>query len=278
MRRIKGLRVLVFALLLLIIMGMADVVIVEYVDAMKIRNILAEILCIVGFLLLVFFWKKQKTAASQVTKSDIFMVVTLAILIIISFVFLRNGNLRSAADFVPGNNGYSSYYTTNAKGYGNLGTALENSIEQGKRERDFSELEEIYRMQAGENISIYYIEDEMNIVEFTFLKQDDLYYLLGYRCAYVLLDDKYTVEETIREDMVSTMRHGSYDELEAPAWGISADEKIYSMTINGKKADDIILINEKDGKKYYFWIISDIGEIKTADDVKAAKIEMNRLQ
>lgn len=155
MRRIKGLRVLVFALLLLIIMGMADVVIVEYVDAMKIRNILAEILCIVGFLLLVFFWKKQKTAASQVTKSDIFMAVTLAILIIISFVFLRNDNLRFAADFIPGNNGYTGYYTTHAKGYGNLGAALENSIEQGKRKRGFRKLEEIYRKQERKNWIIH---------------------------------------------------------------------------------------------------------------------------
>lgn len=63
-----------------------------------------------------------------------------------------------------------------------------------------------------------------------------------------------------------------------PAWGVSTDDQIFSMTINAKKVDDVILIDEKDGKKYYFWITTNVEEIKTIDDVKAAKIEINGLQ
>lgn len=278
--RIKRIRVFLFALLLLIIMGIVDAVIVEYVNVMKIRNIIAEVQFFVLFLLLVIFWKRQKRAASQVTKSDIFMIAILVLVIIMSFVSLWNSNLflgDTVNDFL-GNNGYTGYYTTHAKGYRNLGIALENSIKNKKKKRNFDKLEEIYRMQVGENLFVYYKEDDKNIVEFAFLKQDDLYYGLGYKSAYVLPGDEYTAEETIKEDIVHTMTRGDYDELAAPAWGIAAEEQIFSMTINGKKADNMILINENAGKKYYFWILSDLGEIKTVDDVKAAKIEMNGLQ
>lgn len=101
-----------------------------------------------------------------------------------------------------------------------------------------------------------------------------MYYDLGSTCTYVLYDDRYTAEETIREDMVHSMGtgRGSYDRLTAPAWGISTEERIFSMTINEEKVDEVILIDEEDGKKYYFWVVSNIGEIKTVEDVKAAKI------
>jgi len=117
-------------------------------------------------------------------------------------------------------------------------------------------------------------EDEKNIVEYKFLKQDDLYYCFGSIGACVLYDERYTAEETVREDILHTMARGEYDKLTAPAWGISADERIFSMTINGKKADDVVPIYEKDGNQYYFWIITNVEEIKTMDDVKAAKIEL----
>lgn len=47
------------------------------------------------------------------------------------------------------------------------------------------------------------------------------------------------------------------------------------MTINSEKVDEVILIDEKDGKKYYFWIASKVGEIKTIEDVKEAEIKIN---
>lgn len=75
--------------------------------------------------------------------------------------------------------------------------------------------------------------------------------------------DSYTAEETIRKDIANTMWRGvGSKEVGAPAWGVSTDEQVSSMTINAQKVDDVILIYEKDGKKYYFWIITNVGEIK----------------
>lgn len=68
------------------------------------------------------------------------------------------------------------------------------------------------------------------------------------------------------------IQRGSYDKLITPAWGVSTDDQIFFMTINSEKVDKVILFNEKDGKKYYFWIASKVGEIKTIEDVKEAEI------
>lgn len=88
--------------------------------------------------------------------------------------------------------------------------------------------------------------------------------------------DRYTLEETIRKDIANTMWRGvGYEEVGAPTWGVSDNEQIFSMTINSEKMDNVIQIDEKSGKTYYFWIIINIGEIKTIDDVKEIKIETN---
>lgn len=88
-------------------------------------------------------------------------------------------------------------------------------------------------------------------------------------------NDKYTVEETIRKDIANTMWRGlDSNEVGVPAWGVSIDEQISSMTINSRKVDDVIQIDEIDGKKYYFWITTNIGEIETIEDVKGATIQL----
>lgn len=128
----------------------------------------------------------------------------------------------------------------------------------------------------ADNIFVYLKEGDKTIIEYAFLRQNDLYYYYG---GNALLYDvmvnsgSYTTEETIRKDIANTMWRGvGLKDVGAPAWGVSADEQIFSMTIDTKKPDDIILVNEKDGKKYYFWIMTDVGTIKTIDDVKAAQI------
>lgn len=47
---------------------------------------------------------------------------------------------------------------------------------------------------------------------------------------------------------------------------------ISSMTINAEPVDDVILINDIDGKKYYFWIIMNVEELKTNMNVKTAEV------
>lgn len=276
--RIKVIRIIALIILMLIFMGKVSNVIAECADAMKIRNILNEVLYIVSFLLFVILIKNKKIESPQVTIPDFFLLGTFVIVLITAMESVRNDAIQYETNIVnafPGNNGYGGYYVNGAKGYGNIEAALENSIKDRKK---LSKMEEIHRAQAGENVCVYFIEDGKNIVEFAFLKQNDLYYITGSTVAFLLLGDQYTPEETVRKDMVHTMARGEYDKLIAPAWGISADERIFSMTINGKKVDDVVPIYEKDGNQYCFWIATNVGEIKTIDDVKAAKIEMNSLQ
>ena len=122
----------------------------------------------------------------------------------------------------------------------------------------------------------------MKIVEYDFFRQNDLYYrsgVMGLSYNGVGASDSYTAEETIRKDIANTMWRGvGSNEVGAPAWGVSTDENISSMTINAEPVDDVILIDEIDGKKYYFWITTNVEGIETIDDVKAAEIEMNNLQ
>ena len=58
--RIKVIRIIAFIILMLIFMEKVSNVIAECVDAMKIRNILNEVLYIVSFLLFVILIKNKK--------------------------------------------------------------------------------------------------------------------------------------------------------------------------------------------------------------------------
>ena len=277
---IKGIRTLVYFIVLLILIGVVcDVIIVEYVDSIRIRNILFLFLQAILFVLVIKLIRSPKLADPRVTLLDILCMAMLMVSIVGAYTHMQQEGsiIAEITDSFQGNNGYSGSYSngTGDKGYYDIEKALENAIKKS----NFKKLEDVYRIQVGERIFIYFKEDEKNIVEFAFLKEDDLYYSLGSMCVYVLFDDSYTAEETIRQDIVHTMMRSKWDEiqLEAPAWGVSTDENISSMTINAEPVDDVILINEKDGKKYYFWVITNVGEIKTLDDVRAVEIEMNGL-
>lgn len=273
---IRVIRISAFSILFLML---AEVVIVECVDIMSIRSILAKIMYIVWFLLAVILIKIPKLAAKQITMIDLLNIVIFVGLITYLGQMLSTTTAIQTA--FQGNNGYVNSYGEGdgSNGYGSIESALEDEIKYGKKTGNYNELEEIYRIQAGENIFVYFKEGEEQIVEFDLFKQSDFYYISGIKVLLydgIASDDRYTTEETIRKDIANTMWRGvGYKEAGVPAWGVSIDERIFSMTINSGKADDIILINEKDGKKYYFWIITDVGEIKTIDDVKTAKIEMN---
>lgn len=70
--RIKVIRIIAFIILMLIFMEKVSNVIAECVDAMKIRNILNEVLYIVSFLLFVILIKNKKMESPQVTIPDFF--------------------------------------------------------------------------------------------------------------------------------------------------------------------------------------------------------------
>lgn len=156
-------------------------------------------------------------------------------------------------------------------------SAVKDIVEYRGRHLEQNETEEIYRVRAENKEYIYWKESE-SVVELEFFRQDDLYYYSGSKVlTYVGVgsSDSYTTTETIRKDIANTMWRGVGSEKgEAPAWGVSHDEQIFSVTINDKEVDNIIPIDKNNGKNYYFWIMSDMDEIETVEDVKEIKIEI----
>lgn len=276
---IKLIRISVFLILSLMLIGY---VITECVDTIKIRTILFIILYFALIRLIVMWIKEPKCATPRMMILD-FVNIVIFIVLMASW---EKGLLETnrIMDSFQGNNEFLSSYVKGigAKGYDDIESALEDKIEYEKKTLYHNELEEIYRIQVEEKIFVYFKEDEECITEFEFFKQNDLYYRFGSKALLydgAFSSDNYTLEETIRKDIANTMWRGvGSEEVSAPAWGVSTDENIFTMTINSENVDDVILINEKDGKKYYFWITTNVDGIETIDDVKAAEIEMNSLQ
>lgn len=281
-RIVKVIRIIVFSIILIFFMCAVSDTLAKYGDAIKVGNILYNslpFLLIAYIVLIVMLVINPKWKVTRVTILDVVSIVMFIVLLAIGQKEVSS--MTELHNAFQGNNAYAPFYSNGIggnRGYDNMEELLEERIEFEKNTGDRNEMEEIYRIQAGEKIFVYCKVDEEYVVEFDFIEQDDLYYYLGE--LYILYDwigydGRYSEEATIKTDIVHTMRRDGVKRLEgAPAWGVSADEQIAFMTINAEPVDDVILINEKDGKKYYFWIITNVGEIKNFDDVKAAEIEM----
>lgn len=281
-RIVKVIRIIVFSIILIFFMCAVSDTLAKYGDAIKVGNILYNslpFLLIAYIVLIVMLVINPKWKVTRVTILDVVSIVMFIVLLAIGQKEVSS--MTELHNAFQGNNAYAPFYSNGIggnRGYDNMEELLEERIEFEKNTGDRNEMEEIYRIQAGEKIFVYCKVDEEYVVEFDFIEQDDLYYYLGE--LYILYDwigydGRYSEEATIKTDIVHTMRRDGVKRLEgAPAWGVSADEQIAFMTINAEPVDDVILINKKDGKKYYFWIITNVDEIKTLDDVKATEIEM----
>lgn len=106
-----------------------------------------------------------------------------------------------------GNNGYVYFYSGGYvdKGYGDIESILKYEMENIKKSGKYNELEEIYRMQVGEKIFIYFKEDEGKILELDFFRQNASYYCSG---SNVLLydgigsSDRYTTEGQLEKTLL----------------------------------------------------------------------------
>ena len=276
--KIKGIRIIVFSIIFLMFM---ELVIVECVDNMSVRNILIKIGYVVCVLLVLILKGMPQLANKRVTIVDF-----LNIAMFIGVMAYLGKGLSSSNEILTafqGNNVYACYFSEGSgdNGYDDIESLLKDEIEYGNKTGNYNELEEICRIQVGEKLFVYFKKNEEEIIEYDFFRQDDLYYCSGDNILVydgVVSSDSYTAEETIRKDIANTMFRGvGRKEVGAPAWGVSTDERISSMTVNAEPVDDVILIKEKAGKKYYFWITTNVEGIETIDDVKAAEIEMNGL-
>ena len=285
---LKVIRIFVFSIILIMFINEAGDTLAKYLDAIKIRNMLYKTLPITFFsfiVLIIILVREPRLAVKRVTVLDI-----LSIVMFITLMSLLKKDLtryNEMATSFQGNNTYEPFYSNGIggyKGYDDLEKALEDRIEyvmrtgytkSGRTVTYHNELEEIYRTQTGEKIFVYCKVDEEYIAEFDFVVRDDLYYCLGEMDVQYFCSDDHTAEETIRTDIAYTIWRRGIRILEgAPAWGVSTDENIFSMTINSENVDDVILINEIGGKKYYFWITTKVDDIESIDEVIAAEIEI----
>lgn len=285
-KSLKVIRIFAFAIISIMFMCEAGDALAKYGDAIKVRNILyysLPFLFIAYIVLIVMLVINPKWKVTRVTILDVVSIVMFIVLMVL--LQKEVSSMTELQNAFQGNNIYASFYSNGiggSRGYDNMEELLEERIEFEKNTGNHNEMEEIYRIQTGEKIFVYCKVDEEYVVEFDFIEQNDLYYYLGE--LYILYDwigydGRYSEEATIKTDIVHTMRRDGVKRLEgAPAWGVSADEQFASMVINGKPVDEVILVNEIDGKKYYFWLIMNVEELETIIDVKAAEIEMNNLQ
>ncbi|MBD5549647.1 MAG: hypothetical protein HDQ96_00485 [Lachnospiraceae bacterium] len=281
---IKIIRISLFSVLSLILGGY---VIVEYIDNMKMRSVFFVILCIAVFLLVVILAKSSKCAIQKVMVLDFFngaIFIGIIVIFISPVGILGKGlsEMNKIQNTFQGNNEFLSSYSKSigGKGYEDIESAVSDAIEYREESLGQSGLKEIYRTQVGEKVYIYLKETE-EIIEIEFFRQNDLYYRSGSKVlsyAGLLSSDSYTMEETMKKDIANTMWRGiDYKEVRLPAWGVSCDEQISSTTINGAKMDDVLQVDEISGKKYYFWITTNVEGIETIDDVDEIKIESDKV-
>lgn len=281
---VKLIRISVFLIILLFLMCEAGDTLKKYGDTIKTMKIFywtLPFIFIAFILLIIILAKVPGLAARRLTILDILSIAMFIILIaLMQKEVLEVSKIENA---FQGNNAYAPFYSNGGIGggkvYDDMEGLLNAEIESRKKTGNHSEVEEILSIHVGEKILVYFKVDEEYIEELSFYVQDDhSYYYIG--SMYVLYNsvvcrDDCTTEETIKKDIAYTMWRGGIRIMEgAPAWGVSADENIFSMMINSENVDDVIQVNEIDGKKYYFWIVKNTGEIETIEDVLEAKIHM----
>lgn len=271
---IKIIRISLFSILLLMFSGY---MITEHIDNMKTRSILFILLLVAIVILAVILLKSSICTFPRLIILDF---LSLAILIGLMGTFWKGvSEIGELQNSIQGNNGFLFSYSKDigSKGYEDLESAVKDIVEYRGKHLEEKEMKEIYRAQV-ENKEYIYLKEPESVTELEFFRQDDLYYYSGSKVlTYVGVgsSDSYTITETMKKDIANTMwRRIDSEKGEAPAWGVSNDEQIFSITLNDKEVDNIIQIDNNNEKNYYFWIMLNADGIETIDDVKEIKIEM----
>lgn len=152
---IKFIRVGLFSILLLFL---SSYMIVEFVDNIKFRLVISMIVDIAIVIIAVILLRSPKCAISRIMILDILSIVIFVGLIGSFWRSLIAGNkIRNAFE---GNNEFLSAYSKGIgdKGYEDIDSAVEDAVEYRKKTANQNELEEIYRIQTGEKIFVYFKE------------------------------------------------------------------------------------------------------------------------
>jgi hypothetical protein len=207
--------------------------------------------------------KKKKQMKSVLT------VASIAVVIIIGTLVMWKWEKNQTS--VMGNNVNSGYYNASENQcYANLDEAEESLVP------DLNEADILYRMQK-ENVAILYVLCQQQIQGYEFLiLENGQYQYMGVRTlvfAGVLGEKPYDWQTTVRADLEYSLEE-SYQKIiqpgedyqVLPAWGVSTEESVADISIDGQAVDHVISF-VKDQQTYYLWIIEDLKTPNDANNV-----------
>lgn len=184
--------------------------------------------------------------------------------------------LRGMADsdnMVMGNNINAGVYTQSKQ---NL---LYDSLEEGLKEQvsKYDSLTLLYQATT-KNVAKSYFWDENQVEGYEFLVlEDGRFQYIGERTlifAGVLKEEKSDWETTVRSDLSYSLAK-SYLKIVCPgekyqvlpAWGVSTNELIYGVKLDGIPVDEVVPFSYEDAD-YYLWIIDDMSYEHGANSVE----------
>lgn len=229
-------------------------------------------------------------------KKNYYILIAVVTLLVFIFMFLyKNADFDSLEIAGSGANGNAYEYGRNLKN--REYNSFEEVVEAEKLAYDKDKI--LLQLSKG-NLEIVFVMDEESLNVFgqdekittvrsieTVVNENGKYIYSGGRILkidYLKYSRKDSEncnwEDTVRADLsMSTMKEykdyvaeGVYDIL--PAWGITDNENVYQMSIDGQKVDEVIEIDTT-GNKFYFWIIYDL---QTSRNIKEIDISINDKQ
>lgn len=211
------------------------------------------------------------------TKKRLFIVVGILILILLitSIILYKSGIIDTENELI-GNNTIASYYeeVINAPKY--------NTVEEALKDKDdnYNSESTVATITSG-NVTIvlqrgteeFQGQKRVSITGYEFVHKQSYTYSGDRKLLIDALKDNVNCswEETFRADLSQTSKK-SYQKLRQryealPAWGISDQENVKDVLIEGQGIDQMITI-PVDGKDYYLWILNDLKTDKNAKDVE----------
>lgn len=219
---------------------------------------------------------KKEQYMRNLSKNDnrkrVFIIFTIiTILGLFGAVFIFTGGIDSK-NKILGNNLHATFYSRGMgqKAYETLEDAMKTVA------KDYVKEDELYTAQI-QNVAKVFMLHKNEVIGYEFLIREGHYYYIGERKNVFYFEnqpEKYDWETTVLSDLSCSTRksykiiiHIGKKYMVLPAWGISDNEKIGDVMIDGQEIDEIITF-EQEGKKYYLWIIHDLQTENDAADIK----------
>lgn len=176
------------------------------------------------------------------------------------------------ANSIKGNNIIAENFqrAVGSDGYASLEEAMSVLDENYEKERV------LYQKECNNMAKIFVLEDDRVICYEFWIDSNSEYHNTGSRTLVFTgfyENEPYDWKTTVRADLSYSTKKTNRKFLKlpelygvTPAWGVSTDEQVKNVTIDGQQPDYIAEFF-KDGKSYYLWVIDDLKTQKDAVDI-----------